>query len=303
MTDWKTVPLRSGSRMAYEVDRVVVHRQTAFQVVEIIDTVAFGRALFLDNDIQSALSDEFIYHEALVHPALVAHPAPRQVFIAGGGEGATLREVLRHNTVERVVMVDIDAEVVALCREHMPELAAGAFDDPRVELVHADARAYLQDRTDTYDCIIVDITAPFAGGPSYLLFTREFYALVHDRLTSDGVVVTQAQSSRADDLTECLAIAHTLAQVFPTTFVYEVFPPSFGEPWAFALGTKGRPPTALDAVTVDRVLQERGVGALRFYDGVLHEGLFATPKYIRDALQRFERVITDADPLRVKPLV
>jgi len=289
--------------MGYEVDRVVVRRQTPFQTVEILDTVAFGRALFLDNDIQSALVDEFIYHEALVHPAMVVHPAPCQVFIAGGGEGATLREVLRHNTVERVVMVDIDADVVALCREHMPELSAGAFDDPRVELVHTDARAYLRDRADTYDCIIVDITAPFAGGPSYLLFTREFYSLLYDRLTPDGIVVTQAQSSRSDDLTEFCAIAHTLAQVFPTTWVYDVFLPSFGEPWAFALGTKGLDPTALDAITVDEVLEKRGVEGLRFYDGMLHEGLFATPKYIRQALQRFDRVITDAEPLRVKPLV
>lgn len=302
MTDWKSIPLRSGNRVAYEVDQVVVHRQTPFQTVEILDTVAFGRALFLDNDIQSALADEFAYHEALVHPAMVAHPAPRRVFIAGGGEGATLREVLRHNTVERVVMVDIDAEVVALCREHMPELSAGAFDDPRVELVHADARAYLRDHADTYDCIFVDITAPFDGGPSYLLFTREFYSLVRNRLALHGLVVTQAQSSRLDDLTEFCAIACTLTQVFPTVRVYEVYLPSFGEPWAFALGTDGSDPATLAVETVDAVLAQRGVHGLRFYDGEAHWGLFAIPKYIRQALRNFDGVITDAQPLKAQPL-
>lgn len=302
MTDWKTVPLSRGSRMAYEVDRVVVRRQTPFQSVEILDTVAFGRALFLDNDIQSAAADEFIYHEALVHPAMVAHPTPRRVFIAGGGEGATLREVLRHNTVERVVMVDIDPDVVALCREYMPEWPAGAFDDPRVELIHADARAYLQDHPDLYDCIIVDITAPFDGGPSYLLFTQEFYTLVRERLAPDGLVVTQAESSRFDDISKFCAIAHTLGQVFPTTRVYEAYLPSFAEPWGFALGTKGPDPAALDKAAVDAVLAQRGCDGLRYYDGETHQGLFATPRYIREALRAFDRVITDANPLKFKRL-
>lgn len=198
-------------------------------------------------------------------------------------------------------MVDIDPEVVALCREHMPELSNGAFDDPRVELVHADARAYLRDRTDTYDCIIVDITAPFDGGPSYLLFTHEFYTLVRERLTPEGVVVTQAQSSRLDDLTEFCAITHTLAQVFPTVRVYEVYPPSFGEPWGFALGTRNSDPTRLDANTVDAVLAQRGIRGLRFYDGEVHCGLFAVPRYLREALRGFDRVITDAHPLKAQP--
>src|SRR5690348_6275276 len=117
---WKTFSKRRGERTSLQLAGPPSMRiQTQFQALEILDTVAYGRCLFLDEKIQSSLSDEFIYHEALVQPSLVAHPAPRRVFIAGGGEGATLREVLRHPTVEEVVMVDIDAEAVAACRTYL----------------------------------------------------------------------------------------------------------------------------------------------------------------------------------------
>src|SRR5919202_2913354 len=118
---------RPGERLAYEAERILLASRTKFQKLEIADTVSYGRALFLDDKIQSAELDEFIYHEALVHPALVLHPQPRSVLVVGGGEGAALREVLRHRTVERAVMVDIDAEAVAACREYLGAWHQGAF--------------------------------------------------------------------------------------------------------------------------------------------------------------------------------
>jgi spermidine synthase len=144
-TEWKDFIKRRGERIAYEVTATLLEIQTTYQAVGIYDTVSYGRALFLDGKIQSAEQDEFIYHEALVHPGLVCHPAPRRVLIAGGGEGATLREVLRHNTVQEAVMVDLDAEVVEAARRHLTKWHAGAFTDPRTRLLHADARAYLEE--------------------------------------------------------------------------------------------------------------------------------------------------------------
>src|SRR5438067_13153286 len=120
---------RPGERLAYEAERILLASRTKFQKLEIADTVSYGRALFLDNKIQSAELDEFIYHEALVHPALALAGSPRTVLIAGGGEGATLREVLRHRSVERALMVDIDAAAVEACRIHLSARHAGAFDD------------------------------------------------------------------------------------------------------------------------------------------------------------------------------
>jgi len=120
MTTWRDFSKRKGERIALEIAATLLQATTRFQQLEICDTVSYGRALFLDDKIQSAEQDEFIYHESLVQPAMVCHPKPRRVFIAGGGEGATLREVLRHKTIERVVMCDLDEQVVDAARRLLP---------------------------------------------------------------------------------------------------------------------------------------------------------------------------------------
>src|SRR5512146_423373 len=145
-------------------------KKTAFQQMEIMDTGSYGRCLVLDQKMQSSEVDEFIYHEILVHPAMLMHPNPKRVFIVGGGEGATLREVLRHKSVEYCMMVDIDQEVVEKSKELLPEWHQGAFDDPRTDLRFMDARKYLEETTDSYDAIIIDISEPVEEGPAYLLF-------------------------------------------------------------------------------------------------------------------------------------
>jgi spermidine synthase len=174
MAHWKEFSKRRGEKISYEITRTLLEGRTAYQEVGIYDTVSNGRALFLDGKIQSAETDEFIYHEALVQPALICHPNPRRVYIAGGGEGATLREVLRHKSVESAVMVDLDGEVCAAAKQHLGIWHAGAYDDPRTTLLHQDARAWLVDSSEPFDSVIVDVTDPLAGGPSYMLFTKEF---------------------------------------------------------------------------------------------------------------------------------
>ncbi|MDP2727487.1 MAG: methyltransferase domain-containing protein, partial [Dehalococcoidia bacterium] len=181
---WKTFSTRQGEQISYQVLREVLVTRTQYQRLEILDTLPFGRCLFLDDKIQSAETDEFLYHESLAHPALVAHPSPRSVLIIGSGEGALLREVLKHNTVKRVLMVDIDEEVVRACREHLTQWHQGAFRDHRVEVLHVDARAYLEETADVFDSILVDVTDPLAGGPSYRIFTKEFYQLAFSHLSS-----------------------------------------------------------------------------------------------------------------------
>jgi len=142
----------------HAIARTLVEAQTKFQHVEIFQTAAYGKTLVLDGRIQSSQVDEFIYHEALVHPGmLTAEAAPRSALVIGGGEGATLREILRYPAVTRAVMVDIDQEVVELCKSHLPEMHRGAFDDPRTEVRHEDARAYLEQTKDRFDMITVDL--------------------------------------------------------------------------------------------------------------------------------------------------
>jgi spermidine synthase len=274
--------------------------QTPFQALEIVDTVSYGRCLFLDEKIQSGQSDEFVYHEALVQPALVAHPTPVRVFIAGGGEGATLREVLRHNTVENVVMVDIDAEAVAACRSLLQAVHQGAFDDPRVTLVYDDARAALERDTSRFDVILVDVTDPLAGGPSYRIFTKEFYELARARLNPNGLIAVQAESGDVGTLEGHLAIVKTLGAVFPRVAGYRAHVPSFGETWGFAVAGDATLPADLGVATVDEILAGRGCQGLRFYDGLTNRALFSPDKYYRDALTGAAAIIDDAHPLVIE---
>jgi len=143
--------------MLHSIKERIYSGRSKFQSIDIVNTGSFGICLILDGKIQSSEADEFIYHEALVHPAMITHPQPERVFIAGGGEGATLREVLAHKTVKRAVMVDIDEEVVSLCRRFLPSWHQNAFDDPRAELHFVDAREYLDESSDKFDVIIIDL--------------------------------------------------------------------------------------------------------------------------------------------------
>ena len=172
---WLKDSINENYIQLHRLDEVLYSGQTKYQSVRIVRSNNFGLCLVLDGKIQSSEADEFIYHEALVHPAMLTHPGPTSVFIAGGGEGATLREVLAHNTVKRAVMVDIDEEVIALSRHYLPDHSRGAFDDPRTELYHTDARKYQEKTEDRYDVIIIDLPDPIEEGPAYLLYTREFY--------------------------------------------------------------------------------------------------------------------------------
>jgi spermidine synthase len=271
--------------------------QTKYQRMEIMESGSYGRCLVLDGKMQSSITDEFIYHEALVHPAMLTHPDPRRVFIVGGGEGATLRDVLKHKSVEYCMMVDIDQEVVEKCKELLPEWSAGAFDDPRTDLRFMDARKYLEETSDTYDVIIIDISEPVEEGPAYLLFTREFYEIVKERLSPDGVISLQAGTTALHQLLNFTAVNKTLSTVFPVVAPYDIPIPSFGLPWGFTLASKNRDPRKWTSQDVDKMIAERIKGNPRFYDGVAHVGLFNLPKHIRKALAEETKVIEDNAPL------
>lgn len=284
---------------AHRSGPVIAHVRTAHQDVVIQELEHLGRCLIVDGRIQSAEADEFIYHELLVHPAMLAHPAPARVLICGGGEGAPLREVLRHPSVDSVVMVDLDAELVALCREHLGLWHRGAFDDPRVRLVHADARAFVERGGERFDVIIADLTDPTESAPSKLLYTEEFYRAAARLLAPGGVFVTQAIGLHYDAGDRLHAmIHHTVRTVFPDVRSYADYVLSFDFPWAF-VGAAARP--AWDALTraeVDRRLRERGI-ELRFYDGETHQRVMSLPRPLRALLASETAVITDREPLAV----
>jgi spermidine synthase len=285
----------------HAIARTVTARRTKYQYMEIMETHSYGKCLVLDGRIQSSQADEFIYHELLVQPGLLAHPRPQRAMVIGGGEGATVREILRHRSITECLMVDIDGEVVEECRRHLPEMHQGAFDDPRTRLLHEDARAYLERTPERFDLIVVDLVEPLEEGPACLLFTKEFYTLIRDRLTDGGVMTMQAGMTKVNEIDFYAAVHRTLLQVFPVVAPYQGFISCFGTPWGFILAGKGEDPRQQSAAEIDRRIAERlGAETLGYWDGAAHLHSFNLPKFIRRALDRSQRIITDADPLIVK---
>lgn len=282
----------------FRVSRMVLEGRTRYQTYQICEIPRFGKSLFLDYNIQTSLLDEHVFHECMSQPAMTLHPRPRRVAIAGGGEGATLREALTHSTVEEAVMVDIDAELVAMVREHMPEWHQGAFDDPRTTLVHEDARAWLErHRGAGFDVILSDLPNPHGEGPSQLLFTREYFRICADALAEDGVFAMQAGSAN-QNYPDCMASCiKTLASMDCWAHVagYWAVVTTFFQPWGFVLASKRYDPLALTEEEIARRFAERGVRT-RYYTPRFHRAVFTLPDYLLRAVEERGRILTDAEP-------
>ena len=280
-----------------KVDAVLYSGHTGYQRVEVVNSAVYGRSLLLDGKTQSTERDEHIYHETLVHPALLLHPDPQEVFIGGGGEGGTLRETLRHRSVTGVTMVDLDPQVVALCREHLPQHHQGAFDDPRARLVHADARAYLANSASQYDVMIMDLVDPLEGGPAYLLYTREYYDIARARLKPGGILVTQSGPAGYLSLQECFTpIYKTLDSIFAHAAPYQAHIPSFITLWGFTIASDA-PLPHLTPAEVDHRIAARITAPLRHYDGETHTAMFALPRHIREGIAAETRINRDDAPV------
>lgn len=216
------------------LNKVLFDQKSDFQRAQIIETAQFGRTLVLDGKTQSAQSDEHVYHESLVHPAMMLHGSPKRVFIGGGGEMATAREVLRHKSVEKCVMVDIDEVVCKICMEQLPEWHGGCLEDPRLELKFEDARAALEASEEKYDVIIMDIADPIEAGPGIALYFKEFYEFAKTRMNPGGVIVTQSGPGSVMNADECFSTIHqTLRGAFDLVVPYSSDIPSFATNWAF----------------------------------------------------------------------
>ena len=260
---------RSGFQQRFQLRASLWEERSSFQHVAIVDTVSFGRALVLDDALQTTEADEFLYHEPLVQIPLLAHPHPRRVLIVGGGDGGALRHVLMHETVERAVQVEIDDLVVTACREWMPGIAAGAFEQPRAELIIGDGLAYLRDVSEPFDVILVDSTDPV--GPAEGLISEEFYRLAAGALAPNGIFAMQTGSPllMRDELDAAVSRMRT---VFPIVGTYLGHVPSYpGVLWSWTAGSK----------TLDPSMPRRSPPpGLRYYTSDVHRAAFALPGYL-----------------------
>lgn len=276
---------------------VVYQVQSGIQKIIIVDTYNYGRCLILENELQSAEADEFIYHEALVHPSLILHPCPERVLILGGGEGATLRETLRYRAIKKAVMVDIDREMIVCARKHLPSFHAGAFDDSRTELIIEDGRKYLERTQERFDVVIIDVNDPLEEGPSFMLFTLEFYQIIAERLNKGGILLVQSGAASLTENDVFTSICNTLNKVFPHVYPYVTYIPSYALQWGFTMATHNPGNLDITGDEIDTRISSRLTTTLRFYDSITHHALFNLPKYLREDIQKQDRIIRDKEPL------
>ena len=272
--------------------------KTKFQDVGIVESPLLGKMLILDGDTQSSQADEYIYHESLVHPAMLMTEKPRNILILGAGEGATVREVLLHKSVEKVTMVDIDEEVVTLCKKYLPEWSNGAFENPKTKVFYMDAYKYVNETTEKYDVIISDLTEPLDDSPSRKLFTKEFFSKIREKLNPGGSFVLQASTADFHNCELHTIIHNTLSKVFKYTSSFASRVPAFDTTWAFVYCSDINDPLTLSKEEIDKRISENIKGNLKYYDGVTHFHIFNTPKYIRKAIGKQTRVIEENENIK-----
>lgn len=277
---WCTEILHADYRQGLRVARVLYDSATEHQRLVVFESPTFGRVLTLDDVVQTTEADEFIYHEMLAHVPLIAHGHARLVAIVGGGDGGLAEEVLKHPSVERVTMIEIDAGVVDFAREHLPSIGSRAFDDPRLDLVIADGRQFMAETEARFDVILIDSTDPI--GPGEVLFTRAFYADCKRCLNPDGILVTQngVPFLQAGELRASLK---AFASLFADATCYLCTVPTYaGGPMALGWASD-QPAHRQHAVATLRArYAEAGLDGVRYVNAEVHQAAFALPNYVRE---------------------
>ncbi|CAG4885921.1 Polyamine aminopropyltransferase [Paraburkholderia saeva] len=262
--------------------RRLVSVDSPFQHIAVWDTPQLGRLFTLDGRPMTSTGDEFIYHECMVHPAALTHPAPRAALVLGGGDGGAARQLLRHREIGRIVVAELDAEVVRLTRTHLPEVHGGAFDDPRVELVIGDAARFVETAAEHFDLVVFDLTPP--DSPAAGLYTTAFYTALKRVMTPDAVLSLHLGSPYFH-ASRIAALLRDLRAAFRIVRTMGTFVPLYGSQWLMATASDVVDPAATAAIKVCGTrLADRQIEGLRFYDTDVHAGLFAAAHAARDKL-------------------
>ena len=274
---WFSETLYPELQQRLQVTRVLHESRTRFQDVMVFENPRFGRVLTLDGVVQTTEHDEFAYHEMMSHVPILAHGEVRRVAIIGGGDGGTLEEVLKHAGVERAVMVEIDGEVVEICRQYLPDIAGDAFDDPRAELIIDDGVKFMRETDESFDVIIVDSTDPI--GPSVPLFGSDFYRDCERHLSEYGVIVTQSGVTfmQEDEARNTYA---RMKPIFADATLYLTQVPTYGAGFmTLGWGCRSLAPRRTPKDVIERRFAAAGL-LTRYYSPVIHDACFALPAYI-----------------------
>lgn len=273
LTEYQTKDLSLSCR----VKETLFKGQSDFQEIVVAESDVFGRMLVLDGVFQTCLFDEYIYHEMIAHVPLFSHPEPKKVLVIGGGDGGSVREVLRHPCVETAEMVEIDGMVVDVCKQFLPEISQALIDQPpKLQLKIGDGIGHMREAQNRYDVIIVDCSDPV--GPGVGLFGRDFYRDVHKALKPDGMFVQQTESPfYHQELIRRLY--QDIPEFFPVTRMYLAHIPLYpGGLHSFTIGSKKYDPAQTDAPTDIPF-------TTRYYNPDIHKSCFALPSFVRDLIQ------------------
>ena len=278
--------LNEHSAYGFRATRRLASVRSPFQHIEVFDTPQWGRLFRLDGAFMTSEGDEYLYHEPIVHAAAIAHPAPRSALVVGGGDGGSTEELLKHPTMARVVIAELDEAVIEVAREHLGPIHRGAFDDPRVEVRIGDGLATARGSGERFDLVVLDLTDP--DTPARQLYTAEFFALAKQRLAPGGALALHVGSPiyQPERVRRLLA---DLATVFPVLRPMGLYVPLYGAYWGLAVAAETLDPCALEPAEVDARLRARGIADLRFLNGDTHRALFALPNDYRALLPGRQR--------------
>ena len=268
----------SGFGIAIKAGKLLYSKQSEFQKVEVFETEsALGRVLTLDDLMMTTEGDEFHYHEMIAHVPMMHHPNPKTVLVIGGGDGGTIREVLKHDTVEKAVLCEIDGLVIEACKEHLPTIAC-ELDNPKCEILVEDAIEYIKDKENMFDIVLIDSTDPM--GPGEGLFTEEFYTNVKRSLKKGGIVAAQSESPFVNK-EEIKKMYNLLKKVFPICSTFTSNIPTYpGGYWAWAF-------CSVDVKPLEYFNEERAaeiIPTCKIYNKEYHNARFALPNHLKELL-------------------
>lgn len=269
---WYTEKQTDHYGITMKVKRTLHTEQTEFQYLEVAETEEWGNMLFLDGMVMTSQRDEFVYHEMVAHVPLFTHPHPENVLVVGGGDGGVIREVLKHPSVKKATLAEIDGKVIEYSKIYLPEIA-GELENPRVEVKVGDGFMHIAESEQEYDVIMVDSTEPV--GPAVNLFTKGFYAGISKALKEDGIFVAQCDNPwfKADLIHQVQA---DVKEIFPITRLYTANIPTYPSGlWCFTIGSKKHDPLAVEDSRFFNI-------ETKYYTKELHKACFALPKFVQD---------------------
>ena len=280
MTDiWYTEKYNNNLGLTFKIKGTLHCEQSDFQKVEVIETEAYGKMLLLDGLVMTTEKDEFFYHEMISHIPMLAHPNPERVLVVGGGDGGTVREVLKHPSVKEVVLCEIDGAVIEVSKKYLPSIAE-KLDDPRVKINVEDAIEYMKRQNKSFDVILIDSTDPM--GPGEGLFTEDFYTNVKNALKENGVMAAQSESPIMNQK-ELGLISNLLKKVFPIVKTYISPMPTYpGSFWSWTFCSETVNPLEIKNEKAAEEIEKQA----KLYNREFHKSVFVLPNFIRDIVKQ-----------------